>query len=119
MQDIPGSNELTLKFDQEFQQVTGKAVDGNSSIPVYIKDGKIKGNLLQFTIDRKRRERTESMHFEGFVQGNTMQGTLEIEGSPGKEKIRWKAMRDILTLRSIINSDSSGMDSFKIRLPYF
>jgi len=116
IQDISASNELTLKFDQEFQQVTGKAIDGNSSIPVYIKDGKIKGNLLQFTIDRKRRERTESMHFEGFVQGNTMQGTLEIEGSPGKEKIKWKAMRDVLTLRSIINSDSSGMDSFKIRL---
>ncbi len=112
IQDIPGSNELTLKFDQEFQQVTGKAIDGNSSIPVYIKDGKIKGNMLQFTIDRKRRGSTESMHFEGFVQGNIMQGTLEIEGSPGKKKIKWKAMRDILTLRSIINSDSSGMESF-------
>ena len=117
IQDISANNELTLKFDQEFQQVTGKAIDGNSSIPVYIKDGKIKGNLLQFTIDRKRRGRTESMRFEGFVQGNTMQGTLEIESSQGKEKIRWRAMRDVLTLRPIFNSDSSGMDSFKIGLP--
>ena len=117
IQDISANNELTLKFDQEFQQVTGKAIDGNSSIPVYIKDGKIKGNLLQFTINRKRRGRSESMRFEGFVQGNTMQGTLEIESSQGKEKIRWRAMRDVLTLRPIFNSNSSGMDSFKIGLP--
>ncbi len=107
VQDIPGSNELTLKFDQEFQKVKGTASDGTSSLPVYIKDGKIKGKLLQFTVDRKRRGRTESMRFEGFVQGNIMHGTLEIEVDQGKHKIKWRAMRDVLTLRPIINSNSS------------
>ncbi len=91
--DITGNNELTLKLDQEFQQVKGEAFEGSSSIPVFIKDEKIKGDILQFTMERKLKGRIESMHFEGRVQDNIMQGTLKIEGRPGKEKIQWKARR--------------------------
>jgi SAM-dependent methyltransferase len=91
--DITGKNELTLKLDQEFQRVRGEAFEGTSPIPVFIKDEKIKGNILQFTMERKLKGRTESMHFEGRVQDNIMQGTLKIEGRPGKEKIQWKARR--------------------------
>lgn len=91
--DISGKNELTLKLNQEFQRVRGEAFEGISPIPVFIKDEKIKGNILQFTMERKLKGRTESMHFEGSVEGHIMQGTLKIEGSPGKEKIKWKARR--------------------------
>ena len=90
---ITGKNELTLKLDQEFQKVRGEAFEGISPIPVFIKDEKIKGDILQFTMERKLKGRTESMHFEGRVQDNIMQGTLKIEGRPGKEKIQWKARR--------------------------
>jgi precorrin-6B methylase 2 len=117
IQDISGSNELTMKFEQEFQRVKGTASNGTSSLHVHIKDGKIKGNLLQFTVGWKRRGRTERMNFEGFVQGNTMRGTLEIAINQGKRKIKWRAMRDVMTLRPIINSNSSSMESFIIRLP--
>ncbi len=91
--DITGKNELTLKLDQEFQKVRGEAFEGTSPIPVFIKDEKIKGNILQFTMERKLKGRTESIHFEGRVQDNIMQGTLKIDGRPGKEKIQWKASR--------------------------
>jgi len=113
--EISGKDKFTLKFDQEFQRVRGEAFEGASSIPVFIKDEKIKGNMLQFTLERKRKGRTESMHFEGRVHGNTMQGTLKIEGYPGKTKIKWKASRDASTLRSIISSDSSDIEYFKIK----
>jgi len=102
--DIAGKNEFTVRFDQEFQRVRGQALEGASSIPVFIKDVKIRGNVLLFTLERKINDRTESMHFEGIIQGNSMQGTMEIEGSPRKGKIIWKAKRDLSTLRPIVNS---------------
>ncbi len=104
IQDISGDDEFTLRFDQEFQRVRGQVLEGASSISVVIKDVKIRGNMLLFTLERKLRGRTESLHFEGIIQGNTMRGTMEIEGGPEKGKIKWTARRDLSTLRPIINS---------------
>jgi len=103
--DISVPNELTLKLDQEFQQVKGKAFEGTSEIPLSIEDGKIKGDKLHFTLERKLRGRTQSMRFEGTVKDHIMKGTMKIEGSPGREEIQWKAKRDASTLRPIHISD--------------
>ncbi|KKN34488.1 hypothetical protein LCGC14_0793230 [marine sediment metagenome] len=102
--DFSGNDEFTLRFDQEFQRVRGQVLEGASSISVFIKDLKIRGNMLLFTLERKLKGRTESLHFEGIIQGNTMRGTMEIEGGPEKGRIKWKARRDLSTLRPIINS---------------
>ena len=102
--DISGNDEFTLRFDQEFQRVRGQVLEGASAISVFIKDVKIRGNMLLFNLERKLKGRTESLHFEGIIQGNTMRGTMEIEGGPGKGKIKWTARRDLSTLRPIINS---------------
>ncbi|GAH79218.1 unnamed protein product, partial [marine sediment metagenome] len=102
--DISGNDEFTLRFDQEFQRVRGQVLEGASSISVFIKEVKIRGNMLLFTLERKLKGRTESLHFEGIIQGNTMRGTMEIEGGPGKGKIKWAARRDLSTLRPITNS---------------
>jgi len=101
--DISGNDEFTLRFDQEFQRVRGQVLEGASSISVFIKDVKIRGNMLLFTLERKLKGLTESLHFEGIIQGNTMRGTMEIEGSPRKGKIKWTARRDLSTLSPIIN----------------
>ncbi len=100
--DISGKNEFTLRFDQEFQRVRGETLEGASSTIVFVKDEKITGNLLQFTLERNLEDRAIRMHFKGKVQSNAMRGTLEIEGIPAKKAIKWKARRDISTLRSII-----------------
>lgn len=105
---IPGTSEkngIRLKLDQKFQEVRGKAFEGASSIPVFIKDEKIKGNILQFTMERKLEERIETMRFEGTLEGHIMQGTLTIEDNPGKEKVKWKARRVLSTFRPIDISD--------------
>jgi precorrin-6B methylase 2 len=102
--DISGNDKFTLRFDQEFQRIRGQVLEGASSISAFIKDVKIRGNMLLFTLERKLKGRTESLHFEGIIQGNTMQGTMEIEDGPEKEKIKWTARRDLSTLRPIINS---------------
>jgi len=108
--DISGKNEFTLKFDQEFQRVKGEAFEGTSSIRIFIKDEKIKGNMLQFTMERKLEGHTENLHFEGRVQGHIMQGVLKMEDSPGKAEIKWNAKRAASTFRPIISSDSSGIE---------
>jgi hypothetical protein len=105
---IPGisvSQTLTLKLDQEFQQVKGKAFEGTSEIPLSIEDGKIKGDKLHFALERKLRGRTQSMHFEGTAKDHIMKGTMKIEGSQGRKEIIWKAKRDASTLRPIHISD--------------
>lgn len=103
--DISMSQTLTLKLDQEFQQVKGKAFEGTSEIPLSIEDGKIKGDKLHFTLERKLRGRTQSMHFEGTAKNHIMKGTLKIEGNQGRKEISWKAKRDASTLRPIHISD--------------
>jgi hypothetical protein len=77
------SNSLPLPSTQNVKKTNLKGI---SSIPFFIKDEKIKGNILQFTMEIKLKGRTESMHFEGSVQDHIMQGTLKIEDRPGKEK---------------------------------
>ena len=110
--EISGKNEFTLELDQEFQRIRGDAFEGTSSIPLFIKDEEIKGNRLQFTLERKLEGRTENLHFEGSVKDHIMEGTLKIEGSPGKEKIKWGARRVGATLRSIISSNSLDIEYF-------
>jgi len=61
--------------------------------------------MLHFTLERKLRGRTQRMHFEGTVKDHIMKGTMKIEGSSGREEIRWKAKRDESTLRPIHISD--------------
>jgi len=101
--DIAGKSEFTVTFYQEFQRVSGQALESASSSPIFIKNVVIRGNMLHFTLEGKLKSSTESMHFEGVVQGNTMRGTMEIESSPEKGKIKWTARRDLSTLRPLVN----------------
>jgi SAM-dependent methyltransferase len=103
IRDIAGKDEFTLQFDHEFQRVRGQVLDSASSVSVFIKDVEIRGNMLHFTLEGKLKGNTESMRFEGIMQGNSMQGTMEIESSPRKGKIKWTAKRDLSTLRPIVN----------------
>lgn len=106
MPAISGKKRYTLKLDQTFQEIKGKAFEGIFSIPVHIKDGKIKGNKLEFTLERKLKGRIERMHFKGIKRSHIMEGYVRIEGrSDIKEK--WKAKRIPSTLRSIESSNIS------------
>ena len=109
--DPSGKKEFTLKLGQSFQQLRAEAFEGSSPIPVFIMDEKIKGNRLQFTLERKQKGRTEKLHFEGTLQGNTMQGTMRIEASQTKNRVPWTAKRVVSTLRSITTSRDHGLSS--------
>lgn len=100
MPAVSGKKSYTLELDQTFQEVKGKAIEDSSPIPVYIKDDKIRGNRLEFTLDRKLKGRRENMILEGFVKGHAIEGHVRIEGMPNiKEK--WRAKRVPSTLKVI------------------
>jgi SAM-dependent methyltransferase len=93
--DISGKNDFTMKFDQEFQEARGEAFEGASSISVTMKDEKLKGKKLQFTLERKQKERQVIMRFEGSVNPYAMEGIVQIESSSGTGSFKWTAKRVI------------------------
>ncbi len=100
MPAISGKKSYRLDLDQTFQEVSGKAFEGSTSIPLYIKDGKIKGDRLEFTLERNLKGRTEKIQFEGTVKDYTIEGPVRIEGKPGVNQ-KWRAKRVPLTMRPI------------------
>jgi SAM-dependent methyltransferase len=97
---ISGNTQYSLEIEQTFQEIKGKAYEGSSSIPVSIKDGKIRGDKLEFNLESQREGRTEQFHFEGFVKGHTMEGFVRVKGKPDfKEK--WRAERILSTFKTI------------------
>lgn len=103
--DITGKNEWVLKFNQEFQKVSGKAFEDNTEIPLTVEGGKVNGDKLHFTLERRLRGRMERMHFEGSVKDHSMNGIVTIDRGRGNENTQWKATRDPSTLRPIHISD--------------
>jgi SAM-dependent methyltransferase len=97
---ISGNTQYSLEIVQTFQEIEGKAYEGSSSIPVTIKDGKIRGSKLEFTLERKLGGRTEQMVFKGSVKGHTMEGTVSIVGRPDFRE-KWKAERILSTFEPI------------------
>ncbi len=100
MPAISGKKRYSLKLEQIFQKITGNAFDGSSSIPVNIKNGKIKGNKLEFTMERKQKEYIQNILFEGIVKGHSIEGTVQIEGEPDS-KVKWRAERILSTFKPI------------------
>lgn len=100
MPAISGNKRYSLKLEQEFQEVSGTAFEGSSSIPVNIKNGKIKGNELEFSLERKQKEYTQKIHIHGFVKGHVIEGFVQIEGQPDA-KIKWRAARILSTFKPI------------------
>ena len=97
---ISGKTQYSLEIEQTFQEIKAIAYEGSSSIPVSIKDGKIRADKLEFTIQRKVKENIQKIHFEGFVKGHIMEGFIRIDGKPGFKE-RWRAERVLSTFKPI------------------
>ena len=72
----------------------------------HIKDGKIYGDRLEFTLEMKGQGHTEKMHFEGIVKNHDMVGFVRIDGKSDFEN-KWQAKRDPSTQKSIAEQISS------------
>jgi len=100
MPAISGKKRYSLKLDQDFQKITASAFEGSSALPVHIKDGKIKGNELEFTLELKQKEYLQKVHFKGSVKGHTLEGFVQVEGESDM-KVKWRAKRILSTFKPI------------------
>ncbi len=95
-----GSKGYRLEIDQEFQRLRGQAFEGTAPLALEIKDGKIEGNRLEFTLERISEGSKERLHFVGFVNGHNMEGEVTVEGKSGEVE-KWTARRDPKTREDI------------------
>ncbi len=100
MPEISGEKIFRLEINQTFQLLNGKAFEGSVSLPIEIKNGKIEGDKLEFTLERKTGGRAEQMQFVAFVRGDKMEGQVKFAGRPDAQEI-WTAERDPSTRAEI------------------
>jgi precorrin-6B methylase 2 len=85
--------ELELK--QNFQEISGQVTrDGN---PFTIRDSKIKGDGIRFTLDRDPAGKAAPVEFTGRIRGHTIEGTM----AAGPSRRAWKASRNPATMERI------------------
>ena len=97
---ISGKRPYSLEIEQSFQEIKAKAYEGSTSIPVSIKEGKIRADKLEFTLEITGKKLAEKIHFVGYIKGHTMQGFVKIEGKPDFAE-KWRAGRVLSTFKPI------------------
>jgi len=101
MPDLSGDTHYSLLIEQTFQEIIGKALEG--CLNVEINDGKIVGNRINFSIERNDQGQIQKINYEGQVEGHTMRGSYQIEGSGGARQ-NWQARRNPSTMKPIDES---------------
>jgi hypothetical protein len=99
----PGRNggpdqKMTLKLKVEGDKVTGKVTSpgrqGGDPVETEIKDGKIKGDELSFTVTREFNGNTMTQKYNGKVTADTIKGKIESERNGQPQSRDWEAKRD-------------------------
>ena len=91
--DMPGEKErYVMKLSQQFQKVSGMLQLGPDEIPV--KNLELKGDRLQFIVERFFKGQMQTLRFTGGVQGHLIEGTAEEMTAGSQGKRAWKAKRD-------------------------
>jgi len=91
-----GERRYTLRLRQRFQKITGTVSMDGQQTP--ISNAELVGTQLRFTVVREIGGQKVTMHFEGRVSGDTINGTVEIRGGPFAGKREWIAKRDKVSL---------------------
>jgi hypothetical protein len=97
---LPGEKERSvMKLSQQFQFVSGTLQSGPDEIPV--KNLELRGDRLQFFVERLFKGQTQFLRFRGRVQGHIIEGVAEemTAGSQGRQI--WKAIRDPSTWKPL------------------
>jgi SAM-dependent methyltransferase len=91
--DMPGEKErYVLKLIQQFQKVSGALQLGSDEFPV--KNLELRGNRLQFTVERFFKGQKQTLCFIGHVLGHLIEGTAEEMNRGPQGRQSWKAKRN-------------------------
>ncbi len=98
--DMIGEKErYVLKLGQQFQKVSGTLQLGSDEIPV--KNLELRGDRLQFTVERFFKGQMQILRFIGLVQGHLIEGTAEEMTKSSQGKGIWKAKRDPSSMKPL------------------
>jgi hypothetical protein len=88
-----------LKLGQQFQKVSGTLQLGSDEIPVI--NPELRGDRLQFTVERFFKGRMQTLRFTGRALGHLIEGVAEeMTGGP-HAKQTWKAKRDPSSMKPL------------------
>jgi SAM-dependent methyltransferase len=96
-----GSSRYSIIIEQSFQEIEGLALSGSSQ--KLLKTGKVKGEILEFTVEQPIDGKVVPEKFEGRMVGNTIQGTIK-RGGKNEVSSVWTAERNPATARPIDGS---------------
>lgn len=91
-----GERKYVLKLKQRFQKVSGSVSTDGSQTP--ITNAQLIGTQLSFTVTREIGGQKVTMRFSGQVSGDTINGTVDIQGGQFAGKRPWVAKRDKVNL---------------------
>lgn len=98
--DMPGEKErYVLKLSQQFQKVSGTLQSGSDEIPV--KNLELRGDRLQFMVDRLFNGQTQSWLFIGRVQDHFIEGKVGEMTAGSRGERAWKAKRNPSSMKPL------------------
>jgi hypothetical protein len=85
---------MSANFKVDGNKLTGVFLDGFDQQKFDIKDGKIDGDNVSFTVTRPINDQTITVNYSGKLVGDAITGTMEIKfGDQDPMKNDWKADR--------------------------
>jgi SAM-dependent methyltransferase len=98
--EMPGEKErYVLRLNQKFQKISGTLQAGPYDVPVTDLD--LKGDWVQFTIERTFKGQAETWIFSGRIQGHFLEGTVQRMSAYAQGKHTWKATRNPSSMISL------------------
>jgi SAM-dependent methyltransferase len=98
--DMPGEKERSiLKLSQQFQKASSMLRLGSDE--VLVKDLELRGDRLQFGVERFFKGQMQTLRFMGRVQGHLIEGTAEEMTAGSQRKQTWEAKRDPSSMKPL------------------
>jgi hypothetical protein len=91
-----GGKPVQLRMHQRFQVTSGTCTFAAQELP--IRDAKLSGTELSFTVNRAVNGRAVALRYTGRVARDTIAGTVQTLGDSAAEKPEWSARRDKVDL---------------------
>lgn len=90
--------KMTLKLKAEGEKLTGKLISpgrqGGDPVELDIKEGKIKGDEVSFTVTREFNNNTFKQKYNGKVTADAIKGKIEFERDGETQSRDWEAKRE-------------------------
>ncbi|HAR63667.1 MAG: SAM-dependent methyltransferase [Candidatus Margulisiibacteriota bacterium] len=102
----------SLTIDQEFQNINGNVISESASAP--IKDAKITGDKVQFTIEQEINGQSIPLTYVGKIVGNSIEGTIQSGNKSIIADRTWKASREPSTATTLEGTDEGNLDIIRI-----